>query len=213
LDASAAIVGCPGTFGDLAAAVPAEMGMIVGVACRDDLAVVGTSAPTTDGSSYELSWDGSSWTELGSGTSSPCPSDATPLCAAFGDPPELYYVSRPLPPAWMVTDGDYRPGEDVTDELPGLGVAVQGDPEAFAAALAEALAAITSGDPVPRSEWEVLPDTNTAVVTLSGIPDDSSSRMTYVVRYVDDGAGSLSPADGLRFTHCTRGITTDGLCL
>ena len=42
----AAIVGCPGTFGDLDAVVPTQMGTIVGVACRDDFAVVATAAPT-----------------------------------------------------------------------------------------------------------------------------------------------------------------------
>ncbi len=211
LDASAAIVGCPGAFGDLDAAVPTQMGTIVGVACRDDFAVVATAAPNTDGSSYELMWNGSSWTELANGTSSPCPSTDTPVCAAFGDPPELYYMSRPIPPAWMVTDPRYLPAVDATDDVGGLGVVATGDADAFAATLAEALAAITPGDPIPRTEWEVV-DTNTVVVTLRGIPDDSSSRTTYVVRFIDLD-GTLTPVDALRFTYCDRGVTTDGLCL
>ena len=121
-------------------------------------------------------------------------------------------AARPLPPAWIVEDPNFLPGVDAAETLAGLDVAVTGDSAAFATALGEALQAITPGDPLPRVETAVLDDVPVVAVTLTGIPDDSSSRHVYVVRYADRD-GTLTPLDGLGFTYCNRGVTTDGLCL
>ena len=77
------------------------------------------------------------------------------MCAAFGDPPELYYMSRPIPPAWLVTDGVPARRRRHRRASPALGVARR-RADAFATALGDALAAITPGDPFPRTEWEVV---------------------------------------------------------
>ena len=55
-------------------------------------------------------------------------------------------------------------------------------------------------------------EATSVTVTLSGIPDDSSSRHAYVVSYLDLD-GTLTPTGALRYTYCDRGVTTDGLCL
>ena len=216
LDASAAIVGCPGSFGDVAAVIPQETWPIVGLSCAGDvgLAALGPSIALPDGTTHELSWNGTAWTSEGSGTSHSCEEPEDALCAALGETVELYHAARPLPPAWLVEDPHYLPGVDADDFVLGLGVSVTGDAEAFAAELGAALQGVTSGDPVPRVETEV-PDhaeATSVTVTLSGIPDDSSSRHAYVVSYLDLD-GTLTPTGALRYTYCDRGVTTDGLCL
>jgi hypothetical protein len=209
LDAPAAIVGCPGTFGDLAEAVDPATWPVASLACAGGYAVA-TAVGHPDGTIHELRWDGA-WTSLGGGTSHPCdvPDD---ICTAFDNPSELGDVARPLPPAWIVEDPNFLPATDTTERVADLGVAVTGDAEAFATALGEALQAITPGDPVPRVETAVLDGVPVVTVTLNGIPDDSSSRQVYVVRYADQD-GTLTTADSLAFTYCNRGVTNDGLCL
>ncbi len=87
----------PGTFGDLAPS------------CRPDghdrrrrlpgrLRRGGHGRAVTDGSSYELTWNGSSGPSSATARRA---RDGRPVCAAFGDPPELYYMSgRSLRPGW-----------------------------------------------------------------------------------------------------------------
>jgi hypothetical protein len=149
LDASASIIGCRGTFGDLATAVPQEQWPLTEMNC-------------------------------------------------LGAP-------RPLPPAWLVADGSYRRGEDATEQLLGLGVS--SPPDEFPDALGRALAAINPGE-IPHYATEELAGVPVVVVTLTGIPDDSSSRVDYVVRYAD-AEGVRSPTDGLLFTYCDRGVAVD----
>jgi hypothetical protein len=215
LSASAALFGCPGTLGDIAAAIePAADDLVEGetnpmsdTATLTALVCSGDDAEALSGdeviSFHQV--DGGRWREVArmpaESCGEPCRDDMLPI------PPGSLLI-RDL--------GDLDP-VDVTGEVRRHAELVQvAEPEQFARSLGARLAG--EEEPAPTVSAEVVDGVDIFVITLTGLADDSIGAVTYVVWY-DPSPPVPTVERAFLISHCSRGVAVDeagepmGLCL
>jgi hypothetical protein len=191
LSASAAAFGCPGTLGEIAAAITSPAATITALECSGDDA---------EALSGELvisfhQFDGGPWREVGrmsaEGCGAPCLETMLPV------PPESLLV-RDL--------GDLNP-VDVTRQVRRHRDLVQvSEPEQWARALGARLA--DGQDPAPTVNVEVVDGADIFLITLSGLGDDSIGEVTYVVWY-DSSPPVPTVERAFLISRCSRGVAVD----
>jgi hypothetical protein len=215
LSASAALFGCPGTLGDIAAAIePAADDLAEGetnpmsdTATLTALVCSGDEADALSGDeviSFHQA-DGGRWREVARMPAESC-----------GEPCRDDML--PIPPgSLLIRDfGDLDP-VDVTGEVRRHAELIEvAEPEQIARALGARLAA--GEEPALTVGTEVVDGANIFVVTLSGLADDSIGAVTYVVWY-DPSPPVPTVERAFLISHCSRGVAVDdagepmGLCL
>lgn len=211
-DASAALLGCPGTLGELAAVSPDPRSLVTGVACAEDYAYV-VMSNAIDGALYVLQRVDGQWATIeGPGTATSCDQHLADACRAFGVDEDLYGAELPLPTREVLEDPNSARSVDVTEQIVAFG-ATAATPEELADLIAGGLVAQSDGDPVLRTEPGVLAEAGVVTVRVQGIPDDAAHSATYVVRYRGGFGDPFTASTSLVFYRCARGVTSDGLCI
>jgi hypothetical protein len=189
---SAVVLGCPGTVGDVLAAVPG-LDPINGLACSGDDALVLSGDVVV---SLRRGEDGT-WSELQRESSECLPAN----CA-------LPFDVLPVPPeSLLLRDlGDLDP-VDVTRQVRRQADLVQvSEPEQFARSLGARLA--EGQDPAPTVTAEVTAGADVFLITLSGLGDDSIGEVAYVVWY-DPSRPVPTVERAFVISRCSRGVAVD----
>jgi hypothetical protein len=190
---SAAVLGCPGTVGEILAAADPTLDPVNALACSGDEALLLSGDVVV---SLRRGADGT-WSEVQRESSDCRPTN----CAVSFD-------VLPVPAeSLLVRDlGDLDP-VDVTRRVRRQGDLVQvSEPEQWARSLGARLA--DGQDPAPTVNVEVVDGTDIFLITLSGLGDDSIGEVTYVVWY-DPSPPVPTVERAFLISRCSRGVAVD----